>query len=155
QVASLLLAAEEGVDIVDGAMAPLAGLTSQPSLTALAEALRFQPRDPGIDSAALLEASDYWQDVRKLYLPFETGQVAPQADVYRNEMPGGQYTNLYQQAQALGLEGRWHEVCEMYAEVNELFGDIIKVTPTSKVVGDMALFMVGNNLTPQEVRDGK
>jgi pyruvate carboxylase len=154
QVAALLLASEEGVDVVDGAMAPLAGLTSQPSLQALVEAERFQKRDTGLPADALQEAADYWQDVRRLYLPFETGQLAPQSDVYRNEMPGGQYTNLYQQAQALGLETRWHEICQTYAEVNRLFGDIIKVTPTSKVVGDMALFMVGNNLTPEDVLTG-
>ena len=92
--------------------------------------------------------------MRRLYRPFETGQLAPTADVYRNEMPGGQYTNLYQQAAALGLAARWHEVCRTYADVNRLFGDVIKVTPTSKVVGDMALFMVGNNLTPEEVLHG-
>jgi pyruvate carboxylase len=155
QIAALLLAAAEGVHIVDVAMAPLAGLTSQPSLQALTAALRHQPRDPGLDAEALQEAADYWQDVRRYYAPFESGQVAPQADVYRNEMPGGQYTNLYQQAQALGLEGRWHEVCRTYAEVNRLFGDIIKVTPTSKVVGDMALFMVGNNLTADDVEQGR
>ncbi|MFO0929689.1 MAG: pyruvate carboxylase [Gemmataceae bacterium] len=154
QVASYLLAAEEGVDVVDCAMAPMAGLTSQPSLQALVEGLRFQPRDTGLDADALQQAADYWQDVRAYYLPFETGQLAPQSDVYRNEMPGGQYTNLFQQAQALGLDARWHEVCAMYAEVNRLFGDIIKVTPTSKVVGDMALFMVGNNLSPKDVVEG-
>jgi pyruvate carboxylase len=154
QVASLLLAAEEGVHVVDVAMAPFSGLTSQPSLHALVEALRLQERDPGLDLDALQEAADYWQDVRKFYGPFETGQLAPTADVYRNEMPGGQYTNLYHQAQALGLEERWHEVCAAYAEVNRLFGDIIKVTPTSKVVGDMALFMVGNNLTAADVTEG-
>ncbi len=154
QVASLLMASEEGVDIVDCAMAPLAGLTSQPSLQALVEALRFQPRDTGLPAEALQAVADYWQDVRRYYLPFETGQLAPQSDVYRNEMPGGQYTNLYQQAQALGLEARWHDVCRTYAEVNQLFGDIIKVTPTSKVVGDMALFMVGNGLTARDVLEG-
>ncbi len=155
QIASLLLASSEGVDVVDVAMAPLAGLTSQPSLHALVEALRFQPRNPDLDLGALQSAADYWQDVRRYYAPFETGQLAPTADVYRNEMPGGQYTNLYQQAQGLGLEGRWHEVCATYAEVNRLFGDIIKVTPTSKVVGDMALFMVGNNLTAKDVLEGR
>jgi pyruvate carboxylase len=155
QVASYLEAAEEGVSIVDCAIAPLAGLTSQPSLQALVEALRFGERDTGLDAEALQGAADYWQDVRPCYAPFETGQVAPQADVYRNEMPGGQYTNLYQQASAMGLGGRWHEVCRMYAEVNRMFGDIIKVTPTSKVVGDMALFMVGNDLSPAEVVDGE
>jgi pyruvate carboxylase len=154
QVATLLMAAEEGSSIVDGAMAPFAGTTSQPSLDALVEALRFQDRQTCLDSDALLDVADYWGAVRHLYAPFETGQIAPTADVYLNEMPGGQYTNLYQQAQALGLEGRWREVCRTYAEVNRLFGDIIKVTPTSKVVGDMALFMVGNNLSPQDVLSG-
>ena len=140
--------------MVDCAMAPLAGLTSQPSLQAVAEALRFQERDTGLDAGAMQLAADYWQEVRRFYAAFETGQLSPQSDVYRNEMPGGQYTNLYQQAQALGLEPRWPEVCQMYAEVNRLFGDIIKVTPTSKVVGDMALFMVGNNLQPRDVARG-
>ena len=155
QIASLLLAAEEGVSIVDTAMAPLAGLTSQPSMSALVEALRFHPRDTGLADAPLQDAADYWEGVRKLYAPFETGQIAPQDDVYANEMPGGQYTNLYAQAASLGLADRWRDVCRMYAEVNRMFGDIVKVTPTSKVVGDMALFMVGNNLTPDDVLDGK
>jgi pyruvate carboxylase len=154
QAASYLLAAEEGVDVVDCAMAPMAGMTSQPSLQAVVEALRFGGRDPGLDPHALLGAADYWEGVRKLYVPFETGQLAPQADVYGNEMPGGQYTNLYHQAEALGLGARWREVCETYAEVNRMFGDIVKVTPTSKVVGDMALFMVGNNLRSEDVLNG-
>jgi pyruvate carboxylase len=154
QVASLLLAAEEGVDVVDCAMAPFAGMTSQPSMSAVVEALRFQPRDAGLPAEELEEVADYWHAVRALYQPFETGQIAPAADVYENEMPGGQYTNLFQQARALGLEERWREVCQTYAEVNQLFGDIIKVTPTSKVVGDMALFMVANNLTATDVLDG-
>ncbi len=155
QVATLLLAAAEGVSIVDTATAPFSGMTSQPSMQAVVEALRFQPRDPQLNDEALLEVADYWQQVRGLYTAFETGQLAPTADVYQTEMPGGQYTNLFQQAQALGLAARWREVCRMYAEVNQMFGDIIKVTPTSKVVGDMALFMVGNNLTPQDVLEGK
>ena len=97
---------------------------------------------------ALCDAiADYWEAVREFYTPFETGMLASTADVYQHEMPGGQYTNLYQQAQALGLGDRWPEVCRMYAEVNQLFGDIVKVTPTSKAVGDMALFLVANNLT--------
>ncbi|MGL4555797.1 MAG: pyruvate carboxylase, partial [Gemmataceae bacterium] len=125
QAASYLMAAEEGVSVVDCASAPMAGLTSQPSMQAVAEALRFQPRDTGLPAAAMQEAADYWQEVRRLYAPFETGQLAPQSDVYRNEMPGGQYTNLYQQAASLGLEGRWSEVCATYADVNRLFGDII------------------------------
>jgi pyruvate carboxylase len=154
QIASLLMAAEEGVSIVDAAMAPLAGMTSQPSLNALVESLRFQRRNTGLGDAPLQEVADYWEAVRKLYAPFETGQIAPQAGVYENEMPGGQYTNLHAQGTALGLADRWREVCRMYAEVNRMFGDIVKVTPTSKVVGDMALFMVGNNLTPADVIDG-
>jgi pyruvate carboxylase len=154
QIASYLLAAREGVSIVDCAMAPFSGMTSQPSLHALVEALRFGPRYPSLDDDSLQEVADYWSGVRRLYAAFETGQLAPTADVYVNEMPGGQYTNLYAQAAALGLADRWREVCRMYAEVNRLFGDIIKVTPTSKVVGDMALFMVGNNLTPEVVLTG-
>ena len=97
--------------------------------------------------------SRYWEDVRKLYAPFESGPRSPAADLYELEMPGGQYSNLYQQAKALGLASRWHEVCDAYSEVNRLFGDIIKVTPSSKVVGDMALFVVANNLTPDDILD--
>jgi pyruvate carboxylase len=155
QMASLLAAADEGVDIVDAAMAPLSGMTSQPNLNTLVEMIRFTPRDTGMAFELLQATADYWQAVRRYYRPFDSLQLAPSADVYRHEMPGGQYTNLYQQAQALGLAARWPEVCRMYFEVNQLFGDIVKVTPTSKVVGDMALFMVGNNLTPPDVLDPK
>jgi pyruvate carboxylase len=155
QLAAYLLAAEEGVDIVDCAFAPLSGVTSQPSLNALAEALRYTDRDPGLSFAALEGTADYWEAVRKQYAAFETGQVASSAEVYLHEMPGGQYANLYQQAQSLGLGDRWHEVGRTYAEVNRLFGDIVKVTPTSKVVGDMALFLMANNLSPGDVLDPK
>jgi pyruvate carboxylase len=159
QMAALLLATEEGVDIVDAAMAPLSGMTSQVNLNSLVEALRFSGRDTGLACEPLQATADYWETVRGFYRPFDvaaTGPFAPasSAAVYRHEMPGGQYTNLYQQAQALGLASRWPEVCQMYAEVSELFGDLIKVTPTSKVVGDMALFMVGNNLTRQDAEEG-
>jgi pyruvate carboxylase len=154
QLASLLMAAEAGVDIVDAAMAPLSGLTSQPSLNTLVEALRFTDRDTGLDFESLQATANYWETVRTYYQPFETGQLAASAEVYLHEMPGGQSTNLLEQAKALGLEGRWHEVCRTYAEVNRMFGDIIKVTPTSKVVGDMALFMVANNLTRADVETG-
>src|SRR5207302_5118133 len=130
------------------------GMTSQANLNTLVETLRFTERDTGMDFETLHQTAQYWEGVRRFYLPFESGQFASSAEVYRHEMPGGQYTNLYQQAQAMGLEGRWHEVCATYAEVNMLFGDIIKVTPTSKVVGDMALFMVGNNLKPDDVLHG-
>jgi pyruvate carboxylase len=154
QMASLLLAAEEGVDVVDCAMAPLSGTTSQPCLNTLVEAMRFSERDTGLAFDPLQRTADYWEEVRRYYAPFESGQLSPSAEVYRHEMPGGQYTNLHQQAQALGLGDRWHEVCRRYAEVNALFGDIVKVTPTSKAVGDMALFLVANNLTPAQVLQG-
>lgn len=155
QMAALLLAAEEGVDIADAAMAPFSGMTSQPNLNTLVEALRHSQRSPGIDRAPLETAARYWEQVRRYYAPFESDQFPPGGEIYLHEMPGGQATNLYQQAQALGLQTRWADVCRMYADVNRMFGDIIKVTPTSKVVGDMALFMVGNNLTAQEVVEGK
>jgi pyruvate carboxylase len=154
QIASLLMAAEEGVDVVDAAMGPLSGMTSQPNLNTLVEMLRFHERVTGMEWEPLQHTAEYWEGVRRYYGPFECGQVAPSAEIYQHEMPGGQSTNLYQQAQALGLGARWHAVCRTYAEVNQLFGDIVKVTPTSKVVGDMALFMVGNNLTPEEILGG-
>ncbi len=153
QIAAYLLAAEEGVDIVDCAMAPLAGMTSQPSLNALVEAMRFTERDTTIAFETVQATADYWEGVRRYYAPFEPTQRAASAEVYLHEMPGGQYTNLYKQAQALGLEERWHEVGRMYAEVNQMFGDIVKVTPSSKVVGDMTMFMLANNLTPQDILD--
>jgi pyruvate carboxylase len=154
QVATLLQASEQGVDVVDAAMGPLSGVTSQPSLNTLVECLRFTERETGLDFGRLQTTADYWEGVRRLYRPFETGQLAASAEVYRHEMPGGQYTNLYQQAAALGVADRWAEVRLMYAEVNTLFGDVVKVTPSSKVVGDMALFMVANSLTPDEVVNG-
>jgi len=153
QAASVLKAAEVGLDIGDGAIASMSALTSQPSLNAIVESLRFTPRETGLDSNALIEVSQYWEQARRVYGPFESGQRAPMAEVYAFEMPGGQYTNLFQQARALGLEDRWREVCNTYAEVNLLFGDIVKVTPSSKVVGDMTLFMVANNLTSEDVLD--
>ncbi|MBA4187427.1 MAG: pyruvate carboxylase [Planctomycetaceae bacterium] len=155
QLASYLLAAEEGVDVVDCAFAPLAGVTAQPSLNALVESLRFSDRDTGLTFDTLQETANYWDGVRKYYAPFETGQLASSAEVYLHEMPGGQYANLYQQAYSLGVGDRWPEVGRMYAVVNKMFGDIVKVTPTSKVVGDMTLFMIANNLTPEQVLDPK
>src|SRR4029450_6615532 len=135
QVASYLMAAEEGVDVVDCAFAPRAGLTSQPSLNALVEALRFTDRDTGMSFDELQATADYWEEVRKDYAPFETGQKATSAEVYRHGMPGGQYANLFQQARSLGVGDRWHEVGKIYASVNEMFGDIVKVTASSHVVG--------------------
>ncbi|MBV8317993.1 MAG: pyruvate carboxylase, partial [Planctomycetaceae bacterium] len=153
QAGSILRAADVGLDIADGAIAAMSCLTSQPSLNAIVESLRFGPRATGLDPSALIEVSRYWEAVRAMYAPFETSLRAPSAEVYAYEMPGGQYTNLFQQAKALGLAARWPEVCKAFAEVNLLFGDIVKVTPTSKVVGDMALFMVANNLTPADTLD--
>ncbi len=155
QLASYLMAAEEGVDIVDCAFAPLSGVTAQPNLGALVESLRFSERDTKLDFDALQETARYWEEVRTYYAPFETGQLASSAEVYLHEMPGGQYANLYVQAKSLGLGERWAEVGRMYASVNQLFGDIVKVTPTSKVVGDMTLFLIANNLTAADVMDPK
>ncbi len=151
--ASVLAAVEAGVDAVDGALDALSGLTSQPNLTAIADALAGTARAPDVDTDAMREISDYWEGVRRFYAPFEADIRAGTSDVYRHEMPGGQYTNLREQARAMGLEHRWPEVSRAYADVNRLFGDIVKVTPTSKVVGDMALFMVANDLSPAAVED--
>ncbi|GIW88856.1 MAG: pyruvate carboxylase [Isosphaeraceae bacterium] len=153
QAASVLKAAEVGLEIADGAIASMSALTSQPSLNAIVESLRHTPRQSSLDPSALIQLSRYWEAVRRQYQAFESGLQAPSADLYAYEMPGGQYTNLFQQAKALGLEPRWVEVCDAYAEVNRLFGDIVKVTPSSKVVGDMALFMVANNLKPEDILD--
>lgn len=155
QAAAILKAAEGGVDIADAAMASMSGLTSQPSLNAVVESLRFTPRDTTLSFDALQGISRYWEAVREFYAPFETGMMASTADVYTNEIPGGQYTNLYQQAQAVGLGHRWPDICRMYADVNQLFGDIVKVTPSSKSVGDMAIFLISNNLTCEDVLEGK
>ncbi len=151
--ASVLAAIAAGCDAVDGALDAMSGLTSQPNLSAIAAALAGTERDPGLDAEALHATSMYWEGVRRFYSPFESEIRSGTADVYRHEMPGGQYTNLREQARALGLANRWTEVSQAYADVNRLFGDIVKVTPTSKVVGDMALMMVGNDLTPKDVLD--
>ena len=150
---SMLAAADAGVDAVDLAMDSLSGFTSQPCLGSVVEALRGQGRDTGLDPACVQESSDYWEVVRAEYAAFETDMRAPASEVYLHEMPGGQFTNLREQARALGLAERWHEVAEAYAEVNRMFGDIVKVTPTSKVVGDMALVMVSGGLTRADVED--
>jgi pyruvate carboxylase len=155
QMAAILLAAEEGVDIADAAMGPFSGMTSQVNLNTLVECLRHTPRDTGLAFEPLRATAGYWEHVRRYYAPFESGQLAASADAYLHEMPGGQATNLFQQAQSLGLEKQWPEICRRYAEVNQLFGDIVKVTPTSKVVGDMALFMAANSLTPTDVLEGE
>lgn len=151
--ASVLAAIDAGVDAVDGALDSMSGLTSQPNLSAIVAALQGGERDPGINLDAMKALSFYWEGVRRYYAPFEADIRSGTSDVYRHEMPGGQYTNLREQARAMGLEHRWPEVSQAYADVNQLFGDIVKVTPTSKVVGDMALYMVANDLTPEEVLD--
>ncbi|MCL2714330.1 MAG: pyruvate carboxylase [Alphaproteobacteria bacterium] len=152
-IATVLAFAEAGVDIVDAAIDSMSGLTSQPSLGALTAALEGSPRAPGFGIDRLQPFARYFEGVRHAYAPFEADMRSGTADVYRHEMPGGQYTNLREQARAMGLEHRWSEVAQRYADVNQLFGDIVKVTPTSKVVGDMALFMVTNDLTPEQVAD--
>jgi pyruvate carboxylase len=154
QGASILNAADAGVDIVDAALASMSGMTSQPNINSLVAALQHTPRDSDLDLEKLNLLADYWETARGLYYPFEEGMKAGTAEVYDHEMPGGQFTNLRQQAKSLGLEERWHEVADMYAQVNQMFGDIVKVTPSSKVVGDMALFMVTNNLTAYDVLQG-
>ncbi|MCP5320133.1 MAG: pyruvate carboxylase [Pseudomonadales bacterium] len=151
--ASVLAAIEAGCDAVDGALDAMSGLTSQPNLSAIAAALAGSERDPGIDFDAMQRVSHYWEGVRRQYAPFESDLRSGTADVYRHEMPGGQYTNLREQARAMGIDHRWSEVAQAYADVNRLFGDIVKVTPTSKVVGDLALLMVANGLTPEDVEN--
>jgi len=152
--ASVLAAVEAGADAVDGAIDAMSGLTSQPNLGSIVEALRHGPRDPGIDPARLRLISAYWEQARRLYAAFESDIRSGTSDVYVHGMPGGQYTNLREQARSLGIEeARWPEVAQAYADVNELFGDIIKVTPTSKVVGDLALAMVTSGLTKEQIAD--
>ena len=151
--ATILAASEAGVDAVDVAMDAFSGGTSQACLGSVVEALRHTPRDTGINIAHVREISDYWEAVRGQYVAFESGLAAPASEVYLHEMPGGQFTNLKAQARSLGLEERWHEVAQTYADVNQMFGDIVKVTPSSKVVGDMALMMVSQGLTRDQVED--
>jgi pyruvate carboxylase len=152
-VATVLAAIEAGVDAVDAAMDSMSGLTSQPSLGAIVAALEHTERAPTVGHGDIQPFARYWEGVRHYYAPFEAEIRAGTSDVYRHEMPGGQYTNLREQARSMGLDARWSEVAQAYADVNRLFGDIVKVTPSSKVVGDMALFMVANGLTPEEVAD--
>ncbi|MBB2480397.1 pyruvate carboxylase [Bacillus sp. APMAM] len=144
-------AIDAGVDIVDVAISSMSGHTSQPSMNTLYYALEGTERVPNIPINDVESLSNYWEDVRKYYRDFESGMNAPHTEIYQHEMPGGQYSNLQQQAKAVGLGDRWDEVKEMYAKVNLMFGDIVKVTPSSKVVGDMALFMVQNDLTEEDV----
>ncbi len=149
--ASLLKAAEAGVDAADAAVASMSGGTSQPNLNAIVETLKNTPRDTQLDSEALNECSEYWETVRTYYSPFDSGPKSGSARLYEHEIPGGQFTNLREQAAAMGLGHRWREVEKTYAEVNQLFGDIVKVTPSSKTVGDMALFLLANEMKPADL----
>ena len=151
--ATLLAAAEAGVDAIDAAMDAFSGGTSQPCLGSIVEALRHTERDTHLDIDAIRSLSDYWDHVRAQYTAFESGLAAPASEVYLHEMPGGQFTNLKAQARSLGLEEKWPAVANTYADVNQMFGDIVKVTPSSKVVGDMALMMVSQGLTRSNVED--
>ena len=150
---TVLAACDAGVDAVDAAMDAFSGGTSQPCLGSIVEALRHTERDTGLDIKAIRDISSYWEQVRGQYAAFESGLSAPASDVYLHEMPGGQFTNLKAQARSLGLEERWSEVAQAYADANMIFGDIVKVTPSSKVVGDMALMMVSQNLSRAQVED--
>ncbi|OHV25591.1 pyruvate carboxylase [Rhizobium sp. RMa-01] len=149
--ATVLAAVEAGVDAVDAAMDALSGNTSQPCLGSIVEALRGSERDPGLDPEWIRRISFYWEAVRNQYAAFESDLKGPASEVYLHEMPGGQFTNLKEQARSLGLETRWHRVAQAYADANQMFGDIVKVTPSSKVVGDMALMMVSQDLTVADV----
>ena len=149
--ASILSAAEAGVDVVDLAIASMSGSTSQPNLNSVVAALQFTKRDTSLDLDALNEFSDYWEQVRNYYAPFDTAPKAGSAEVYLHEMPGGQFTNLKEQAAGMGLGHRWPEIARTYAEVNQLFGDIVKVTPSSKVVGDMTMFLITRGIKPADV----
>jgi pyruvate carboxylase len=149
--ASVLRAADAGVDVVDLALASMSGSTSQPNLNSVVAALQHTPRDTGLDLDRLNELSDYWEHVREFYRPFDTAPRTGSAEVYLHEMPGGQYTNLKEQAASMAVAHRWPEIARTYAEVNQLFGDIVKVTPSSKVVGDMALFLFSRGIRPADV----
>ncbi|MSU57101.1 MAG: pyruvate carboxylase [Pedosphaera sp.] len=149
--ASVLAASEAGVDIADLAIASMSGSTSQPNLNSIVAALQFSKRDTGLDLDALNEFADYWEHVRGFYAPFDTAPRAGSAEVYLHEMPGGQFTNLKEQAAGMGLGHRWPEIARTYAEVNQLFGDIVKVTPSSKVVGDMTMFLITRGIKTADV----
>lgn len=151
QVAAYLMAAEAGVDIVDCAVSSMSSITSQPSVNSIVSALQGTERDTGLDLDRLEELSEYWEDVRKRYDIFESDLKSPLTEIYKYEIPGGQYTNLRPQVQSLGLGHRFDEVRKMFCTVNEMLGDIVKVTPSSKMVGDLAIFMVQNDLTPENI----
>merc|ERR1711935_192700 len=152
-VASMIAAAEAGADVVDGAIDAMSGMISQPSIGAIASNLKGTELDTGLDPAQLAPLNTYWENVRSQYAPFESGQLSGSSDVYQHEIPGGQYTNLLFQSKQLGLTEKWPEIKRKYAEANIVLGDIPKVTPSSKVVGDLAQFMVAQDLDVQQVND--
>ncbi|TYO98834.1 pyruvate carboxylase [Geothermobacter ehrlichii] len=149
--AMLLMAAQAGVDVVDAALSSVSGLTAQPNLNALLAALEGTLWDPKLDRQGLQELANYWETARTYYAPFESELRSGTAQVYEHEIPGGQYSNYKPQVEGLGLGDRWEECKQMYRKVNDMFGDIVKVTPSSKIVGDMAMFMVQNNLEPEDI----
>lgn len=151
QVAACIMAAEAGVDVVDLAISSMSSLTSQPSMNSVCSALKGSERDTGMDMRQLEALSEYWEDIRGRYDSFESDLKTPLTDIYRYEIPGGQYTNLRPQVQSLGLGHRFNEVREMFVTVNQMLGDIVKVTPSSKMVGDLAIFMVQNDLTAENI----
>ncbi len=151
QSATYLMAIEAGVDVVDCALGSLSGLTSQPNFNSVVEMMRFHERENPYDIKSLNQFSNYWEQVRDYYYPFESGMKSSSAEVFRNEIPGGQYSNLKPQAISLGLGDKFEEIKERYADVNEMFGDIVKVTPSSKVVGDLAQYMVANNISKEDI----
>ncbi|TYP96291.1 pyruvate carboxylase [Tenacibaculum adriaticum] len=153
QSAMYLKAIEAEVDVIDVALGGLSGLTSQPNFNSIVEMLKFHERENKMNTEKLAEYSDYWETVRNYYYPFESGLKSGTGEVYNHEIPGGQYSNLKGQAIALGLEDKFPEVTKMYGKVNEMFGDIVKVTPSSKVVGDMAQYMISNNLSVEDVME--
>lgn len=151
QPATYLMAIEAGVDVIDCALGSLSGTTSQPNFNAIVEMMRFHERENPYDQKSLNAYSNYWETVREYYYPFESGLKSSSAEVFQHEIPGGQYSNLKPQAIALGLGDQFELIKQRYADVNQLFGDIVKVTPSSKVVGDMAQFMVANQITPEDI----
>lgn len=152
-VASILMANMAGVDIADAAFNSMSGLTSQPALNSIVAALANSDRDTGIDVKGIQKISEYWKDVRPVYAQFESDMKTPSAEIYEYEIPGGQYSNLKPQVESFGLGHKFEEVKEMYRRVNEMLGDIVKVTPSSKAVGDMAIFMVQNDITPENIKE--
>ncbi|WP_315115898.1 pyruvate carboxylase [Clostridium intestinale] len=152
-VATVIMAAEAGVDIVDTAFNSMSGLTSQPALNSVVAALKNTRRDTGINLKGIQLVSDYWDAVRPVYQAFESDLKSGSAEIYKYEIPGGQYSNLKPQVESFGLGHKFHEVKENYKVVNDMVGDIVKVTPSSKMVGDFAIFMVQNNLTPENIQE--